>query len=104
MKNYQDKMSLRDSSKRSSVVASSKQISPEVDLSYLDEISKSDIYKSYSGRLVIKEIFLVSKAFVNGFPSWICVMISVINALIPFCFSLYQDLSYGDHEFNVRKY
>ena len=53
---------------------------------------------------MIKEIVLVSNAFVNGFPAWISFLISVINALIPFGFSLYQDLCYGDHEFNVKKY
>ena len=58
----------------------------------LDQPNKDDLYTSYPGRLVFKELVLTSKIIAKGLHKYLFRTISLIHALVPFFLNLALDL------------
>eukprot|EP00347_Sterkiella_histriomuscorum_P012590 403367986 len=63
---------------------------------YIQEPNREDAYTYFSGRLIFKELQLVSKTMAHRMQSWILVLISFVHAVLPLVINMFNDSKSSD--------
>eukprot|EP00347_Sterkiella_histriomuscorum_P014022 403362459 len=100
-KQTQQKLQLRSSLGKSSIHINPKnnEAPMEIEIAYLITPTKEDLVTSFSGRLVFRELFLMSKHLAPYKLSKIMIFLSFVHAILPLTVEIYQNYdSYAQKE------
>ncbi len=97
LKEYNDAKSLKKSSADANKLLSITQKAPiNVDVSYIEVPTKDDYMKVFPGRLVFKEVFLVSSALSRTFHIGFNKAIGAIHCILPMVINVLKDYLYNE--------